>query len=145
MKRFLACLALCASLSASAQGDNCTVLGVQDLSSAYLNLSNSLDSVKTALNQIVSQLDSINNLVLPNVNGLSTPHGQADYAEDGHFVVPNGVSQLEVVMRGGNGGSGGSTVPPYNNNQNGCAFGYVGGGGGAYRRDLYHNLLTLKH
>ncbi len=38
MKRFLACLALCASLSASAQGDNCTVLGIQDLTQMVFEL-----------------------------------------------------------------------------------------------------------
>ena len=38
MNRFLACLALCASLSASAQDDNCTVLGIQDLTQMVLQL-----------------------------------------------------------------------------------------------------------
>ncbi|MDA9001907.1 hypothetical protein N9H08_00440 [bacterium] len=39
MKCLLVCLVLCASLSASAQDDNCTVLGVQELSSLYSELS----------------------------------------------------------------------------------------------------------
>jgi uncharacterized protein YjbI with pentapeptide repeats len=46
MKRFLACLALCASLSASAQGDNCTVLGIQDLTQMVLQLQAEIDSLK---------------------------------------------------------------------------------------------------
>lgn len=45
MKRFLACLALCASLSASAQNDNCTVLGIQDLTQMVIELQSQLDSV----------------------------------------------------------------------------------------------------
>jgi len=49
MKRLLACLALCASLSASAQDDNCTVLGVQELSSLYSELSASIDTIVAAL------------------------------------------------------------------------------------------------
>jgi len=53
MKRFLACLALCASLSASAQDDNCTVLGVQELSSLYSELSQSIDTIVTALQGLI--------------------------------------------------------------------------------------------
>ena len=49
MKRFLACLALCASLSTSAQDDNCTILGVQELSSLYSELSASIDTIVAAL------------------------------------------------------------------------------------------------
>ena len=49
MKRFLACLAICTSLSASAQDDNCTVLGVQELSSLYSELSTSIDTIVAAL------------------------------------------------------------------------------------------------
>ena len=49
MKRLLACLALCASLSASAQDDNCTVLGVQELSSLYSELSQSIDTIVSGL------------------------------------------------------------------------------------------------
>ena len=49
MKRLLACLALCASLSASAQDDNCTILGVQELSSLYSDLSASIDTIVAAL------------------------------------------------------------------------------------------------
>ena len=48
MKRFLACLALCASLTASAQDDNCTVLGIQELTQMVLALQTELDSVKDA-------------------------------------------------------------------------------------------------
>ena len=48
MKRFLACLALCASLSASAQGDNCTVLGIQDLTQMVFELKAEIDSLKSA-------------------------------------------------------------------------------------------------
>ena len=53
MKRFLACLALCASLSASAQDDNCTVLGVQELSSLYADLSTSINAIVTSLQSAV--------------------------------------------------------------------------------------------
>jgi hypothetical protein len=49
MKRLFACLALCASLSASAQDDNCTVLGVQELSLLYSELSASIDTIVAAL------------------------------------------------------------------------------------------------
>ena len=52
MKRLLACLALCASISASAQDDNCTVLGVQELSSLYSELSTSIDTIVTALSEL---------------------------------------------------------------------------------------------
>ena len=60
MKRFLACLALCASLSASAQGDNCTVLGVQELSSLYSALFTSVDSINQS---VLSLVDSLNNYI----------------------------------------------------------------------------------
>jgi len=58
MKRLLACLALCASLSASAQDDNCTILGVQDLSSLYSELSASIDTIVAALQLTATQLQS---------------------------------------------------------------------------------------
>jgi len=58
MKRLLACLVLCASLSASAQDDNCTVLGVQELSSLYSELSQSIDTITSALQGIVDQSNS---------------------------------------------------------------------------------------
>jgi hypothetical protein len=61
MKRFLACLALCASLSASAQDDNCTVLGVQDLSSLYSELSASIDTIVAALS--VAAMNSNSDIV----------------------------------------------------------------------------------
>ena len=48
MKRLLACLALCASLSASAQDDNCTVLGIQDLTQMVFQLQAEIDSLKGA-------------------------------------------------------------------------------------------------
>ena len=49
MKRLLACLALCASLSAPAQNDTCTVLGIQELSLAYHELNASIDSITQSL------------------------------------------------------------------------------------------------
>ena len=49
MKRLLACLVLCASLTASAQDDNCTVLSIQELSSAYQDLNASIDSILVSL------------------------------------------------------------------------------------------------
>jgi len=58
MKRLLACLALCASLFASAQDDNCTVLGVQELSIAYMQLGSSMDSaVYRILSKDFSEMD----------------------------------------------------------------------------------------
>ena len=52
MKRLLACLALCASLSASAQDDNCTVLGIQDLTQMIFSLKAQIDSLEAnALNR----------------------------------------------------------------------------------------------
>ena len=48
MNRFFACLALCASLSASAQDDNCTVLGIQDLTQMVNELKAEIDSLKGA-------------------------------------------------------------------------------------------------
>lgn len=58
MKRLLACLALCASLSVSAQDDNCTVLGVQELSSLYGELSMSIDTIVSALSAISNAAQS---------------------------------------------------------------------------------------
>ena len=46
MKRLLACLALCASLSASAQDTICTVLGIQDLTQMVFELQAEIDSLK---------------------------------------------------------------------------------------------------
>ena len=57
MKRFLACLALCASLSASAQGDNCTVLGIQDLTQMVFEL-------QTQLNAQDATIDSLQNAAM---------------------------------------------------------------------------------
>jgi len=48
MKRLLACLVLCASLSASAQDTNCTVLGIQDLTQMVFQLQAEIDSLKGA-------------------------------------------------------------------------------------------------
>ena len=57
MKRLLACLALCASLSASAQDDNCTILGVQELSQLYATISETADSSLHALLHLAELLD----------------------------------------------------------------------------------------
>ncbi|MCH1575826.1 MAG: pentapeptide repeat-containing protein, partial [Flavobacteriales bacterium] len=57
MKHFLACLALCASLSASAQGDNCTVLGIQDLTQMVFQL-------QTQLNAQDATIDSLQNAAM---------------------------------------------------------------------------------
>jgi len=58
MKRLFACLAICASLSASAQDDNCTVLGVQELSSLYSELSASIDTIVAALSLVALNTDA---------------------------------------------------------------------------------------
>ena len=62
MKRLLACLALCASLSASAQDDNCTILGVQELSSLYSELSASIDSISNSIIAVADSLTSFNDV-----------------------------------------------------------------------------------
>jgi hypothetical protein len=81
MKRFLACLALCASLSASAQDDNCTLLGVQELSALYYDLSQSIDSILLALNsagggQTITDIDVIS------TNGGTTYNSQATFLQN---------------------------------------------------------------
>lgn len=43
MKRLLACLALCASLSASAQDENCTLFNLQELADSISALNSALD------------------------------------------------------------------------------------------------------
>ena len=57
MKHFLACLTLCASLSASAQGDNCTVLGIQDLTQMVFEL-------QAQLNAQDATIDSLQNAAM---------------------------------------------------------------------------------
>ncbi len=52
MKRFLACLALCASLSASAQDDNCTVLGIQDLTQMVFELQAQLNAQNATIDSL---------------------------------------------------------------------------------------------
>lgn len=59
MKRLLACLALCASLSASAQDENCTILGVQELSALYSELSQSIDTIISGLTAASARTDSL--------------------------------------------------------------------------------------
>ena len=53
MKRLLACLVLCASLSASAQDDNCAPLSIQQLASDYSALMTEVDSINTRLDSII--------------------------------------------------------------------------------------------
>ena len=52
MKRFLACLALCASLSASAQDDNCTVLGIQDLTQMVFEFQGQLNAQDATIDSL---------------------------------------------------------------------------------------------
>ena len=52
MKRFLACLALCASLSASAQDDNCTVLGIQDLTQMVFEFQDQLNAQDATIDSL---------------------------------------------------------------------------------------------
>jgi hypothetical protein len=59
MKRLLAYVVLCTSLSASAQDDNCTVLGVQELSAAYYDLNASINSITDSIDSLASTLSSI--------------------------------------------------------------------------------------
>ncbi len=60
MKQLIACLALCASLSAPAQGDNCTVLGIQDLTMTVLQLQAQVESQDVAIAQLQTQLENQN-------------------------------------------------------------------------------------
>ena len=60
MKRLLACLAFCGSLSASAQDDNCTVLGIQDLTMTVLQLQAQVESQEAAIAQLQTQLETQN-------------------------------------------------------------------------------------
>ena len=65
MKRLLACLVLCASLSASSQDDNCTVLGIQDLTQIVLSLQAELDSLSDVSNEEDEGLDLPLGAVIP--------------------------------------------------------------------------------
>ena len=60
MKRLFACLAFCGSLSASAQDDNCTVLGIQDLTMTVLQLQAQVESQEAAISQLQTQLETQN-------------------------------------------------------------------------------------
>ena len=60
MKRLLACLVLCAPLSGSAQDDNCTVLGIQDLTMTVLQLQAQVESQEAAIAQLQTQLETQN-------------------------------------------------------------------------------------
>ena len=72
MKHFLACLTLCASLSASAQGDNCTVLGIQDLTQMVLDFQAANDSLQSQINSLQNQFNNLTFSVdgLPPCNDL---------------------------------------------------------------------------
>ena len=72
MKRFLACLALCASLSASAQGDNCTVLGIQDLTQMVFEL-------QTQLNAQDATIDSLQNASMTRDSVRAIARGEAAF------------------------------------------------------------------
>ena len=61
MKRLIACLVLCASLSASAQDDNCTILGIQDLTLLVLQLQSQIDSLETTSNDLQTQISTLQN------------------------------------------------------------------------------------
>ena len=52
MNRFFACLALCASLSASAQDDNCTVLGIQDLTQMVFEFQGQLNAQDATIDSL---------------------------------------------------------------------------------------------
>ena len=78
MKRLLACLALCASLSVSAQDDNCTVLGVQELSSLYSELSASIDTIIEALSASAQEKQVVEMAFLDQSNSIY----QGSYAAD---------------------------------------------------------------
>ena len=73
MKRLLACLALCASLSASAQDDNCTVLGIQELTQMVMSFQHQLDSMKNVAmtRDSVVQISWLAQLSGVNLSGLN--------------------------------------------------------------------------
>ena len=65
MKRLLACLVLCASLSASAQDDNCTVLGIQELTELVISLQSQLQAQSImidSLSSVAMTRDSVQNI-----------------------------------------------------------------------------------
>jgi hypothetical protein len=55
---------LSCALNASAQSDDCTIIGVQELSTLYQDLNNSVDSISDA---ILSLADSLHSLFHPNL------------------------------------------------------------------------------
>ena len=72
MKNLLACLALCASLSASAQGDNCTVLGIQDLTQMVFDL-------QAQLNAQDATMDSLQNASMTRDSVRAIARGEAAF------------------------------------------------------------------
>ncbi len=72
MKRLLACLALCASLSASAQGDNCTVLGIQDLTQMVFELQGQLNAQDATI-------DSLQNAAMTRDSVRAIARGEAAF------------------------------------------------------------------
>ena len=72
MKNLLACLALCASLSASAQGDNCTVLGIQDLTQMVFEL-------QAQLNAQDATMDSLQNASMTRDSVRAIARGEAAF------------------------------------------------------------------
>lgn len=111
MNRLLTCLAICASIAASAQDDNCTVLGVQDLTNLAYSLQNQIDSLQVE----------------------SSAHGHVDIAQGEvlEWIVPSGVNLVEITLTGGTGGTGqGTTNCVY---AGGAAGGCGGGAGGMGR------------
>ena len=85
MKRFLACLALCASLSASAQGDNCTVLGIQDLTQMVFDL-------QAQLNAQDATIDSLQNAAMTRYSVRAIARGETVVGGSAGFIDLSGAN-----------------------------------------------------
>ena len=92
MKRFLACLALCASLSASAQDDNCTVLGIQDLTQMVFDHEAQLDSISSS--SLSTEVDSLINLT----RGLDLRNEYFPAGDFSNRVIPKSDFSQAILM-----------------------------------------------
>ena len=105
MKRLLACLALCASLSASAQDDNCTVLGIQDLTQMVFELQTQLNAQDATIDSLQSAAmtrDSVRAIA----RGEAVVGGSVGFADltdvNLFYVVPDGFDLSERDLSGAN-------------------------------------------
>ena len=104
MKRLLACLALCASLSASAQDDNCTVLGIQDLTQMVFEL-------QTQLNAQDATIDSLQNAAMTRDSVRAIARGEAVVGGSVGLADLTGVNLLMRTSMGSTSLNATSLVP----------------------------------